>query len=90
MAAADGDRGALGTMNTEIMVPGHPRWCEFLSELSKAQRCAMTTHHAEELLSRMQGIDPHASLRALRELGGKCDCAILFDLVALDDPCASA
>jgi hypothetical protein len=77
-------------MNAEIMVPGHPRWCEFLNGLSQAQRCALTTDHAEKLLSRMQGVDPHASLRALRELGGECDCSILFDLVELDDPCARA
>ena len=77
-------------MNTEIMVPGHPRWPDFLNELTKAQRCALTTDHAEKLLNRMQGVDPQASLRALREMGGKCDCAILFDLVELEDPCASA
>jgi hypothetical protein len=90
MAAVPGDRGAIRTMNTEIMVPGHPRWCEFLSELGKAQRCTRTTDHAERLLSRMQGIDLHASLFALHELGGKCDCAILFDLLELDDPRVSA
>jgi hypothetical protein len=71
-------------MNTEIMVPGHPRWCEFLDELSKASRCARTTEHARAVLVAMEGVDASASLRALQELGGTCDCAILFDLVNRD------
>lgn len=77
-------------MNAEIMLPGHPRWCGFLNELSKARRCEKTTQHAEALLASMPGIDAHASLRALRELGGECDCAILFDLVEQDGSCTRA
>ena len=72
-------------MNPEIMVPGHPRWCEFIHELGKADRCTRTTRHTETILSTMQGINVQASLRALGELGGRCDCGILFGL-AEDEP----
>jgi len=62
------------------MVPGHPRWCEFLDELSKADRCVRTTEKSEAVLSAMRGFDVEGSIRTLRELGGVCDCAILFGL----------
>jgi len=69
-----------GPVKSEIMVPGHPRWCEFLDQLSRADRCVRTTEKSEAVLSAMRGFDVETSIRALRELGGTCDCAILFGL----------
>ena len=66
--------------DARLMVPEHPRWPEFLAELSRAQRCHRTTEHAEAVLASMPGMDVAGSLAALRELGGLCDCTILFDL----------
>jgi len=63
-----------------LMTPAHPRWPEFLEALARAQRCHRTTEHARAALESMEDIDVDRSLFALRELGGHCDCAILFDL----------
>lgn len=66
------------------MVPGHPRWREFIAQLSKVERCDRTTAHAREVLGRMSGVDVERSLRALERMGGYCDCAIVFDLAACE------
>jgi hypothetical protein len=62
------------------MHPEHPRWSEFRARLNEVLRCRRTTEHARAILETMDGIDAGASLLALRELGGYCDCAILYDL----------
>jgi len=62
------------------MRPGHPRWREFRELLSGVDRCNRTIEHARAILAAMDGIDVGASLLALRELGGYCDCAILYGL----------
>ena len=62
------------------MHPDHPRWGEFRARLDAVERCTKTTEHARALLATMDGIDVNASLFALRELGGYCDCAILYDV----------
>jgi hypothetical protein len=66
--------------DARVMTPEHPRWVEFLDALASAKRCHQTTEHARAVLESMPGIDVGRSLFALRELGGHCDCAILFDL----------
>lgn len=63
-----------------IMSPQHPRWPELLARLDEVERCQRTTAHTRAILEGMGGIDVAASMRALRSLGGDCDCAIRFDL----------
>jgi hypothetical protein len=63
-----------------IMRPGHPRWREFLARLDAIPRCTKTTENAQVILATMQEVDVDRSLSALRELGGCCDCAILYDV----------
>ena len=67
----------------EIMVPGHPRWYEFVTELSRARVCFGSTRQARELMARMGGIDVEESLLGLGRLGGTCDCAIEHDVTRL-------
>lgn len=68
-------------MNSErILTPWHPRWAEFTARLQLVARCRKTTEHAHAALVAMDNLDVAASLRALAELGGECDCTILFDL----------
>lgn len=67
----------------EIIVPGHPRWPEFLSELGRARICFGTTEQARLTLASMSGVDVDGSLRALARLGGTCDCQIELDLAPL-------
>ena len=63
-----------------IMRPEHPRWGELLERLTQVARCNRTTEHTRAILESMGGIDVEASLLALHELHGYCDCSILFDL----------
>lgn len=63
-----------------IMTPWHPRWPEFTAHLQQVPRCRKTTEHARATLVAMDGLDVADSLRALAEMGGECDCTILFDL----------
>ena len=62
------------------MSPSHPRWTEFLERLDQVTRCERTTEHSGRILATMSGIDVTQSLRTLAELGGHCDCAILYDI----------
>jgi hypothetical protein len=62
------------------MTPDHPLWPEFLARLEMADLCHRTTEHSRAILDTMPGIDVAASLRALRELGGYCDCSIRYDI----------
>jgi hypothetical protein len=64
----------------DIIVPGHPRWPEFLSRLSRARICFGTTKQARLTLAGMTGVDVEESLRELAHLGGTCDCQIELDL----------
>jgi hypothetical protein len=57
------------------MRPGHPRWVEFLTRLDAVPRCTRTTENARMILAAMEGVDVEGSLH---ELGGRCDCAILY------------
>ena len=63
-----------------ILLPDHPRWGEFLAALSLAPRCLRTTEHARAALESIPDIDAAATLEALRAMGGRCDCAILYGL----------
>jgi hypothetical protein len=67
---------------SSIMRPEHPLWSEFQARLSRVDRCRQTTENARAILESMGGIDVASSLTALRELGGCCDCAILYDVCA--------
>jgi hypothetical protein len=62
------------------MSPLHPRWGEFLERLDQADLCHRTTEHSRAILESLRGVDVAASLRALREMGGYCDCAICYDV----------
>jgi hypothetical protein len=64
--------------STRIMTPEHPRWDEFVSRLSHATICFKTTENARLALASIPGIDAEESLTALAELGGACDCQIVF------------
>jgi len=52
-----------------------------LRKLDARDRCRLTTDHARSILESMDDVDVAGSLVALRELGGSCDCAILYDLL---------
>jgi len=67
----------------EIIVPGSPRWPDFLTELGRVHRCRGTTEHARAVLSRMSGADVEISLREMARLGATCDCMIELDLSSL-------
>lgn len=47
----------------EIIVPGHPRWPEFVSRLSRARFCFGTTEQARSTLASMGDVDAEGSLR---------------------------
>ena len=64
----------------KIMVPGHPRWPEFISRLSHARICFGNTRQARLTLAGMADIDVEGSLRELARLGGACDCQIELDV----------
>jgi len=66
--------------NDEIIVPGHPRWSEFLSGLSRAHICFGTTEQARSALAGMPDVNVEGSLHALARLGGTCDCQIELDV----------
>ena len=66
----------------EIIVPGHRRWPEFLSRLSRARLCSGTTEHARIILWEMADVDVEGTLRELARLGGTCDCQIELDVAS--------
>ena len=65
----------------EIVVPGHPRWSEFVSRLNRARFCFGTTEQARSALAGMADVNVDGSLHALARLGGTCDCQIELDVV---------
>jgi hypothetical protein len=67
-------------LSDRIMTPDHLRWTEFISDLGRIPLCKGTNAHARHVLTAMKGIDVEASLRALADLGGRCDCEIELDL----------
>lgn len=67
-----------------IMTPEHTLWPTFLSQLSRVSICQGTTKHARAVLEEMPGIEVDASLEALAELGGTCDCAIELDVASMN------
>jgi hypothetical protein len=64
----------------EVIVPGHPRWPEFISRLSRARICFGNTEQARRTLAGMADVDVEGSLRELARLGGACDCQIELDV----------
>jgi hypothetical protein len=67
-----------------VLTPSHEGWIEFVDELSRALICTGTTMNARRLLARMHGIDVEGSLEALRQLGGRCDCEIVYELAQVE------
>ena len=66
-----------------ILTPIHPRWNEFIDELSRMLICLKTTENARAVMSLMPGIDIEGSIDALRWLGGRCDCEIVFEVAGV-------
>jgi len=66
-----------------IMTPDHPLWPTFLSKLRQTTFCSGTTRNARAALAELPGVDVPASLDALAELGGTCDCQIELDVPLL-------
>lgn len=64
----------------DVLTPDHPRWADFIDELRRAHVCNRTTENARDVMAFMGEIDVEASLEALRLLGGRCDCEIVFEL----------
>jgi Protein of unknown function (DUF2695) len=74
----------------EIMTPSHPRWNEFVDQLSEDlwgdhttannPRCQHDHRHAEKVLTELGGIDIAGTLQWLCRQGGFCDCEILFNV----------
>ncbi len=71
---------------TEVMTPLHPRWNTFIEALSHSLICARTTENARRLLMEIDDVDIDQSLDALRRLGGRCDCEIVFDVGHVPEP----
>ncbi len=63
--------------NVSVMTPGHAHWGEFIARLSESRTCLQTTEQARALLEEWAEVDVEQSLRALRDLGGYCDCEIV-------------
>jgi hypothetical protein len=69
---------------SDVMTPGHPRWNEFVDMLSHAVICSGNSDNARRVLVAMGGLNETASLEALRRLGGRCDCEIVFEVAGLE------
>ena len=63
-----------------IMTPDNRLWPIFLAQLSRVPMCLGTTKYARAVLAELPGIDVQASLDALADLGGTCDCQIELDI----------
>lgn len=70
--------------SNRIMTPDHPRWSEFVDRLSHSVICLRTTDNARRILVAMDDLDVEASLEALRRLGGRCDCEIVFEVAGIE------
>lgn len=79
----------------EVMTPKHPRWREFIEKLQEACKgrdsegkigwyCDGTIKNARRVLESMDRIDVEKSLAYFRELGGFCDCEIVFNVDSED------
>ena len=69
----------------QVMTPDHPRWSEFIEQLSRTLICARTTHNAHRLLATLGGFDVSRSLETLRLLGARCDCEIVYALGGIEE-----
>jgi hypothetical protein len=81
----------MSAVISQAMLPGNPRWGEFLDRLAgpegcdfRADRwtCHNDTRAAQALLVRMGLSDPAVklSLAYYRDHGGYCDCEIVFNV----------
>ena len=68
-----------------VMIPGHPRWPEFVDALSHSLICLRTTENARRVLNSMGCCDVDRSLEALRLLNGRCDCEIVFEVAGVPE-----
>jgi hypothetical protein len=67
-----------------VVTPDDPHWSLFHTLLSEKSKCHGNTDNARAILAIMPDIDVEASLAALAELGGTCDCTITFDVAATE------
>jgi hypothetical protein len=67
-------------LRDQVMNRDHPRWNEFIEELSRAVICRQTTENAQRVLASIDAVDVDRSLAALHLLGGSCDCEIVYQL----------
>ncbi len=67
-----------------VVTPVHPHWSKFHALLSEKFICHGNTENACDILTSMPDVDVQASLAALAELGGTCDCTITFDVTATE------
>jgi hypothetical protein len=86
----------MSTVISQAMLPGNPRWEEFLERLSGPEGCDFhedrwtcynDTRAAQALLARM-GLSRPAiklSLGFYRDHGGCCDCEIVFNVDPVPD-----
>jgi len=81
-SVVDRREGTTMRSGMEIIVPGHRRWPEFLSRLSRARLCSGNTEHARQSLIGMGEVDVEGTLRELARLGGTCDCQIELDVAS--------
>jgi len=80
----------------EIMNPEHPRWDEFCERLEGPEGCDFKKdelgkvswrcfgrydkRYAKKIMREMKGIDIAKTVEYFNQLGGHCDCEILFNV----------
>ncbi|MBO0684387.1 MAG: DUF2695 domain-containing protein [Candidatus Dormibacteraeota bacterium] len=82
----------MPTKSTQLILPRHPRWEEFIDRLSGAEGCNFQTswtcyggrdkRFSRRILARM-GLTEEAikvCLAYFQDHGGHCDCEVVFNL----------
>lgn len=87
--------GYIGDEDEHVMTPEHVSWRAFKQALKGPDGINMRiegakakwgcSHHrlrplTRRILSRYEGIDIEATLKIFDELGGKCDCEVVFSV----------
>ena len=66
-------------MKKEVLTPSHKYWRALCTRLSHTQ-CQHDLRNTEKILKSLPNIDVEESLNLYLELGGFCDCEILFNV----------
>ena len=66
-------------MKKEVLTPSHKYWRALCTRLSHTQ-CQHYLRNTEKILKSLPNIDVEESLNLYLELGGFCDCEILFNV----------